>query len=269
MPFEQFDQNLAYPVYREQRFDDIENWNGKLDCTNPGNIVITDGLYKTLRAVPCRKCFNCLRHRQKQWMYRGAVEFTTHKRTWFVTLSWRPAQVVTYEHVKLFLKRVRRTQKEKPYTCGCKMHDGAKHAGVRYLCSEEFGENGTRRKHWHLLLHGSDDLSWRNIASEWDHGFMDAKLARTSNLASYIAKYAAKSGRIRASRFYGEESGCHHVERWPARDFDWFFQTGSKSDQLEALRIKLTRKGIIFSDLDALATMVKTDNSEAWEGCPF
>ena len=223
-------------------YDLIEKRNESHNCLNPQRISIVDKddpeYAVALQDVRCRKCANCMRMRQAQWMYRGAVEYATHKRTWFVTLTWKDGSVCDYEEVKKFFKRLRK-----------------KHGAFRYLCTEEKGELN-ERLHWHILLHCSDSLTWRSISSEWSHGHIHCKLARTSGLASYIAKYAAKGGRIRASRFYGEESGCHHVEGWPARDFDRFFQTGSKSAKLDGLKFKLTQRGIVFTDIQRLAEMV-------------
>ena len=223
--------------------DRVERLNEQHTCVNPVRVGIQDpdnpdrdsGL---LQDVRCRKCVNCMRMRQAQWMYRGSVEFATHERTWFVTLTWKNGSACDYEEVKKFFKRLRK-----------------KHGAFRYLCTEEKGELN-ERLHWHILLHCGNGITWRAISSEWKHGHVHCKFARTSGLSSYVAKYAAKSGRIRASRFYGEEPGCHHIEGWPSGDFDRFFQTGSKSAKLEAIEFKLTGRGIVFTDIQRLAEFV-------------
>ena len=235
-------EGLKRPGVHSTLYDLIEERNKSHDCLNPQRISIVDKddpeYAVGLQDVRCRKCSNCMRMRQAQWMYRGAVEFATHERTWFVTLTWKDGNECDYEEVKKFFKRLRK-----------------KHGAFRYLCTEEKGEKN-ERLHWHILLHCSDSITWRAIASEWSHGHIHCKLARTSGLASYVAKYAAKGGRIRASRFYGEESGCHHVKGWPTGDFDRFFETGAKSAQLESIEFKLTRRGIVFTDIQRLAEQV-------------
>ena len=222
-------------------YDKVEDINSSHTCENPIRVGIVDEVNPELgllQDVRCRKCGSCMRMRQNQWMYRGSVEFATHERTWFVTLTWKDGNECDYEEVKKYFKRLRK-----------------KYGAFRYLCTEEKGERN-ERKHWHILLHCSNGFTWRAVSSEWHHGHVHCKLARTSGLASYVAKYAAKGGRIRASRFYGEESGCHHVKEWPTADFDRFFETGAKSSKLEAIEFKLTTRGIVFTNIQRLAECV-------------
>ena len=248
---------LKYPAVYSYTYDKVEAWNEEHNCLNPLRVGLVDmdteretGL---LQDVRCRKCVNCMRMRQRQWMYRGAVEYITSQRTWFGTLTWSGKDAPDYNEVKKYFKRLRKA-----------------HGSFRYLCTEELGDKN-KRLHWHILLHCSDNMSWREISSKWDHGHVYWKLARGAGLASYIAKYAAKGGRIRASRFYGEESGQRHNDRWPTEDFEHYYRTGEKSDRLANLRFSHGKNGITFPDLKRLADMLagKTEVEECYDTIPF
>ena len=241
-----------YSMY-SQEYDRVEQLNSKHNCINPMRVHIVDAESQSptgiLQDVRCRKCVNCMRMRQAQWMYRGAVEYMTSQRTWFGTLTWAGNEPPSYEEVKKYFKRLRKA-----------------HGSFRYLCTEELGDEN-RRIHWHILLHCSDNMSWRKISSKWDHGHVYWKLARGAGLASYIAKYAAKGGRIRASRFYGEEPGQRHHDRWPTEDFERYYRTGEKSDRLEYLRFSHGKFGVKFPDLQRLADMLSGKYTEQDREC--
>jgi len=226
----------------------IDRVNESHNCINPSRIGIVDKddpeYAAGLQDVRCRKCVNCLRMRQAQWMYRGAVEYTTSQRTWFITLTWGGNEPRIYEDVKKYFKRLRKA-----------------HGTFRYLCTEELGDEN-KRIHWHILLHCSDNMSWRAVTGKWPHGHVHCKMARTSGLASYIAKYAAKGGRIRASRFYGEESGQRHNGRWPTEDFEHYYRTGEKSDRLANLQFSHGKYGVKFPSLQRLAELFTGDDME-------
>ena len=245
---------MKYFAMYSQEYDRVEQLNEKHNCLNPTRVHIVDADNQSptgiLQEVRCRKCVNCMRMRQAQWMYRGAVEYLTSQRTWFVTLTWKGQEPVSYEEVKKYFKRLRK-----------------KHGTFRYLVTEEFGTNGTQRIHWHILLHSSDNMSWRAVTGDWPHGHVHCKMARGVGLASYIAKYAAKGGRIRASRFYGEESGQRHNDRWPTEDFEHYYRTGEKSNRLANLRFSHGKYGIKFPDLQRLADMLAgNDRADEYYG---
>jgi len=239
-----------YQMY-SQEYDRVEQYNAKHNCVNPARVHIIDRDSELptgiLQEVRCRKCVNCMRMRQSQWMYRGAVEYLTSQRTWFLTLTWAGKEPPSYEEVKKYFKRLRKS-----------------HGTFRYLVTEEYGENGTKRIHWHILLHCRDNMSWRAVTSKWPHGHVKAVLARTAALSSYIAKYAAKGGRIRASRFYGEEPGQRHHDRWPTEDFEHYYRTGEKSNRIANLQFSHGKFGIKFPDLQRLADLL-TGNERADE----
>lgn len=143
-------------------------------------------------APRCRKCSGCLSHRRWIWQSRVKAEIAISERTWFVTLTYKtktdqPEWEISYDLVQKWLKRVR------------------KHHGLRYLCVAERGTKGTKRIHFHLLLHGANSLTQKAIRNVWhvSDGISHARLCQKRDI-EYITKYATKDdGPVRASNAYG------------------------------------------------------------------
>lgn len=191
-------------------------------CDNPYRHYVEMDPRKTqkralevLAYFPCRKCEKCLQIRQMVWRDRAMSEIALAKRTWFVTLTFSPGQLLVvhgekhkygkleraaYSHVRKYLARLRKQ----------------KGLRFRYLFVFERGEK-TGRPHFHGLIHevGTSPLFKRTIERQWSSPVVHARLVRglsaegrnghVRNVASYITKYATKDleGRIRASRNYG------------------------------------------------------------------
>lgn len=176
---------------------DVRSSQVELVCENPRSVALNDaeGRWIAHQAVRCRKCRPCMQMRMRLWMQRAVVEFLASERSWWVTYTFRPgAEFLPYEEVKKAHKVLRKAHQ------------------FRFVCSEEEGErNG--RKHFHVLYHCGHDLKRRHFETVWQHGFVHARLARSAGLGAYLAKYAAKSGRIRASLHYGDQlRACHRVQ---------------------------------------------------------
>lgn len=146
--------------------------------------------------VPCRKCATCQRIKSWKWVQRALDEMVFHPRTWFVTLTFRRVPDDPYVEVQKWLKRVRK-----------ELGDDK----IRYLCAQERGGRGGRL-HFHLLVHGSAGLSGRMVRAQWRGGITHARLVHgvgckakgASPAAGYVAKYATKDNRVRASGGYGQ-----------------------------------------------------------------
>jgi len=115
-------------------------------------------------------------------------EAAAYDRTWFVSLTYRSlpeAELHPYKTLQDAIKRLRK-------------------AGIvlRYIVTPERGLlHG--RFHWHMLIHGSATLKWRDLASFWPAGFAKVKLAQHRHMR-YVAKYIKKGdGRVRCSQQYG------------------------------------------------------------------
>lgn len=149
--------------------------------------------------VRCRNCPGCIRARRYLWTMRAQEETLRAERTWLFTGTFRE-QFHELEPVKeectRYLKRLR---KRFP---GC----------IRYLLVPEEHKSGAL--HIHALLHGTSELSYRDVRSAWGAGFSDARICNWRG-AGYVTKYVTKElgkngptrrPRIRASRnpTYGE-----------------------------------------------------------------
>lgn len=163
----------------------------------------------------CRRCAWCLRQRQRQWVHRARHEYYSHERTWFVTLTYRGDTEKSYKEVQKWLKRVR----------------GKSPLPLRFMATEERGEKRSR-KHWHVLLHCSANVSKRALKHQWKHGRCQLNLVKkASGAAAYASKYLCKDdapSRIRASVAYG--NGLRAIQRARpdlcAEYDDWLFDRG-------------------------------------------
>ena len=185
---------------------------------------------QTRISVRCRRCKNCLKARQFQWMLRAAREQMRSRRNWLVTLTFGPksrteiltaasgmsgsrdqsARLVSASgwYVQTYLKRLRA--------------DGF---GFRYLFIAEPHLNGF--PHWHGIIHdqlGNTSMLQimkkdkrtgerrpavvcPDLEKQFAAGFVDTELVRDLGAIRYVTKYIAKGrfGRIRASARYGAD----------------------------------------------------------------
>lgn len=155
--------------------------------------------------VPCRHCPTCRRINVWRWLQRCLDEVAASERTWFVTLTFRRIpEGQGYPLVQKWLKRVRKDLGNER---------------IRYFVTPEFG-SGRGRLHYHLLVHGSRRLTGRVLRSQWREGITHARLvfdasrtdADTRASARYVAKYASKDARPRASVGYGNTAPLRALE---------------------------------------------------------
>lgn len=99
--------------------------------------------------VPCGKCMACRINHSRDWSLRAMHELDAWDKACFITLTYDDKHLFSYEgsrfatlvqqHLVTFIKRLRRKlepRKIKYYACG------------------EYGENNTRRPHYHLIVYG-------------------------------------------------------------------------------------------------------------------
>lgn len=173
--------------------------------------------------VRCRKCYNCLKARAYQWRQRAKIEIGQANRTWFGTLTLRPA-----EHFRLtamarhyvegravqwdtltgdeqFTESLRPIVKEfQRYMKRLRKSN----AGLRHLMVIERHKSGY--PHLHMLIHEfGEPVRHRQLKEQWLLGFTNWKLVNEnegSKAAAYVTKYLTKSlvSRVRASGAYGK-----------------------------------------------------------------
>lgn len=211
---------------------------GKWACSDPLDISLLSAETEATAVGPsirllvrCRKCEDCRKARAALWKLRAISEIEKSCRTWFVTLTWRPADRLKIDyaaglrlaqagidepseqemfaarlaaaspHVTRYLKRVRKGL----------AGEGEKPVQFRYLLIWETHTDGF--PHAHLLLHEQTlgDLPQKRVVTHWWAGFSRANLVERGDeeerhkRAAYITKYIAKAMpvRIRASHSYG------------------------------------------------------------------
>lgn len=152
--------------------------------------------------VPCGRCINCRKRRQRDWVFRLKMEQRNYPRgSFFITLTYAPEYVPTTKKgnqtlrkrdVQLFIKRVRKQLS----SCGSSMR--------YYLCGE-YGDK-FHRPHYHALVFISDTENWLHtdgvndigqvlnkicIQKNWHYGYTKTSFF-TDARAGYVAKYSVK-----------------------------------------------------------------------------
>lgn len=186
-------------------------------------IFVGPGHPKPLRIIlhtRCRKCDACLRQRRLLWTDRARNECSLATRTWFGTMTLKPAERT------LCLARVREREARqctdfdalapgeqftalhrdigRELTKWLKRVRKASEAQLRYLLVAEAHQDGF--PHYHCLIHErSGMVGERTLREKWDHGFSMFKLVHDRKEAAYVCKYLSKSARarVRASGAYG------------------------------------------------------------------
>lgn len=173
--------------------------------------------------VRCRECPNCLEARRRLWRRRTVAEWEASARSWWGTLTLRPAAHDYYKRraqqeqdiranpfegldasgqflarhrqigveLTLWLKRVRKNSK----------------ANFRYIIVSEAHESGL--PHYHFMLSESSEdegkVKYDIMRNAWRAGFVKINLVQDKRAAGYVCKYLGKSllARVRASKHYG------------------------------------------------------------------
>lgn len=176
--------------------------------------------------VRCRKCEKCKRARQFHWVHRARNEIASAERTWFATLTMRPA----LHRVVIDLARRAGDRKVNDFDAlppAQRFNELAKVGGqyvtrwlkrvrkqsgttFRYLSIVEQHSLALKGlPHWHLLLHeNSGPIGERVWRGQWRHnGVCEFTLVDPLDAKApfYATKYLTKSAlvRVRASLQYG------------------------------------------------------------------
>lgn len=128
--------------------------------------------------VPCGKCYNCLRKRANEWVFRLEREMRYHLCATFLTLTYDDEHLpkdgsLNYRHVQLYYKRLRKTLNFRHFTIG------------------EYGPENLR-PHYHAILFGLSPDDELFLKEKWPYGFI--KLGKvTSASINYVAGYCCKN----------------------------------------------------------------------------
>ncbi|AXH77719.1 MAG: replication initiator protein [Microviridae sp.] len=175
--------SCVYPLegWRSAKLND----NGK----RPITFKVQEAFQDMPLQVPCGKCVGCARDRSMAWTVRNYHEWTQHRQSCFLTLTYQdPApDKINKRDLQLFFKRLRESID----------------VPVRYFAVGEYGET-THRPHYHALLYGAD-LKGKSYALDdkqygstfidrtWHHGshaIGDVNYASIAYVSGYVLKKA-------------------------------------------------------------------------------
>ena len=144
--------------------------------------------------VPCGKCDLCVHRKRKEWAFRCACETYSNKNIpYFITLTYNDFCLPKYgcnkDDVQRFLKRLR----SKLVYLGVDKR-------LRYVCTSEYGKNGTHRPHYHLLIWNiPQDYRMAQVVklirATWSLGFVTVRPC-TRGGVTYVLKYMSKHVKV-------------------------------------------------------------------------
>lgn len=158
-------------------------------------VGIRNGYRDRPEKVPCGRCIGCRLERSRQWAIRIMHEAQGHENNCFLTLTYRPDELVyggnetgtlVPRHLTLFWKRLRKEYGD----------------GIKYFACGEYGEQ-YHRPHYHAAVFGIDfkDKKQHSVTESGHHTFSSDSLNRiwshgdcligslTFESAAYVARY--------------------------------------------------------------------------------
>lgn len=140
---------------------------------NCSNRITLEGQKYSFR---CRQCPACLLSRGIEWKIRNEIELRYSKSAYFVTLTysddWLPDEGLRYRDFQLFMKRLRKADKNH----------------IRFFMCGEYGEK-THRAHYHAILYNLHDPELVN--KHWKKGLTHTVPANPNTIA-YVVDYLNK-----------------------------------------------------------------------------
>lgn len=191
----------------------------------------------------CRRCPECLKHRQRLWATRASAESSWAPRTWFGTLTVSPSEA--QRHLEAARARARRggfdldlepvdaqfralvVELGVDLTKYIKRVREQVGSPLRYLFVVERHMGGGGKDglpHLHCLIHEAelDTVKKAILRQQWPHGFTQWKLVDRNDRKAvwYVCKYLGKqtAARVRASFRYGRPALAIGTQERPVGD---------------------------------------------------
>lgn len=155
-------------------------------CLSPITISKKSGSGQPYRVtVPCSRCVACLSRQRKAWSFRILQELKVSSSAYFVTLTYNDENVkdVNKRDIQLFLKKLRKQQKEK----------------IRYYIVAEYGEK-TNRPHYHGIFFNLE-LSKNVIENIWNQGLIHIGNVSSASI-NYVTKYMLKKSGVKKEKCF-------------------------------------------------------------------
>lgn len=165
--------------------------------------------YKEILEIPCGKCIGCKLDHANDWATRCWCEMQSWKNNCFITLTYDNEHIpenglLNKEDLQNFMKRLRYYhQGIEEWT---NPRTKRKENPIRYLACGEYGPNGTRRPHFHILIFNwkPKDMKFykenhaenrimisKEITRIWGKGFITVG-ELTYKSACYVSRYCTK-----------------------------------------------------------------------------
>lgn len=154
---------------------------------------------KTTSKVPCGKCIECLRSRQRSWSFRLLQEAKVSESVCFITLTYDETPyspngfpTLMKEDFQKFMKRLRKRITDNYLSYGYKTK--LQSPTIKYYACGEYGTQ-TYRPHYHAILFNLPLEHTRDsslIESTWGKGIVHIGSGNELTF-NYVAKYIMKS----------------------------------------------------------------------------
>lgn len=139
-------------------------------------------------AISCGQCAPCRINRREEWAARILLEAAGHEMSWFLTLTYKPGEVVY--NCRKGEDPVKTITKCDPRNFMKRLRKRFPTERIRYFCVGEYGSR-TGRPHYHFVLFGPPKDPTAEVAASWEPGFIScAEL--TPERARYVARYTTK-----------------------------------------------------------------------------
>lgn len=145
--------------------------------------------------VDCGKCLNCEENRKRETSLRMQLESSNYINKYFVTLTYDPMKatydekgqtVLNKKHIKAYIEALQYVQKQH-YQDKYKLEQNK----LKYIVSGEYGENQTKRAHYHLII-ATNIYIERYLRTKWKYGRVDIQRIKSMAAINYTSQYSAK-----------------------------------------------------------------------------
>lgn len=155
-------------------------------------------------SVDCGKCLNCIENKKRETSLRMQLESSNYINKYFVTLTYDNLKadydkncltVLNKKHIKAYIEALQYVQKQH-YREDYKLEKNK----LKYIVCGEYGENSTKRAHYHLIIATNIYLE-RYIKTKWSYGRVDLQRIKSLAAVNYTAQYSSKKmGRDKEDR---------------------------------------------------------------------
>jgi hypothetical protein len=170
--------------------------------------------------LPCGKCHGCRLEKSRQWATRCMHEASLHEENCFITLTYDndnlpEGATLVKKDFQLFMKKFRHYLAKKGKKC-------------KFFMAGEYGDQGTRRPHYHAIIFGYNFKDWIYLGKTpsgnekytspqlqkiWNKGYVQIGTV-TFESAAYVARYCTKKINGELANEVNPETGLKHYERY-------------------------------------------------------